>query len=94
MRKYIFSLLGILLVVLSTFSFALQPEVSVWAEDDPPSVVEEKPIENQEGLWSKIKQGVQDIYFSISFEVHYRYSRFFPKYSLSSMYCWGSRNGC
>jgi hypothetical protein len=75
MRKYIFSLLGILLVAFSTFSFTLQPEVSVWAQEESASVEEAKPIDNQ-GLWSKIKQGVQDITGAVGESISQLVSKF------------------
>ena len=76
MRKYIFSLLGILLVALSTFSFALQPKVPIWAQGDPSGTVEVEPIENQEKLWSKIKQGVQDITGAVGESISQLVSKF------------------
>lgn len=71
MRKYILPLLGILLVALSTFSFALKPIDIVLARESvtPPEGLEQEvktengydvvPVDNShEGLWIKVKNFV------------------------------------
>jgi len=78
MRKYILPLLGILLVALSTFSFALKPTISVWAQEEETTTVEEpEPIDNQAGLWGSIKQGVQDITGAVGESISQLVSKFF-----------------
>jgi hypothetical protein len=76
MRKYIFSLLGILLVALLTFSFGLQPSLSIWAEEDPPIVKEAEPIKNDKDLWGFIKEGVKDITGAIGESISQLVSKF------------------
>ncbi|HRY22252.1 MAG TPA: hypothetical protein P5311_00595 [Candidatus Dojkabacteria bacterium] len=77
MRKYLFPILGIFLVALSTFSFALKPISMVLAED-PVSIITEEPeaIDNQ-GLWGKIKTGVQKITGAVGESISQLVSKFF-----------------
>jgi hypothetical protein len=75
MRKYIFSLLGILLVALSTFSFALQFSVPVLAQENASSIEDQDPIDNQ-GIWPQVKQAVQDITGAIGESISQMISKF------------------
>ena len=58
MRKYLFPVLGIFLVALSTFSFIAKP-TQIFAQED--SVLDEyiEPVDNtHEGLWGNMKRFV------------------------------------
>ncbi len=76
MRKYILPILGIFLVALSTFGFALQPIIQVSAQGETFAVEEPEPIDNQ-GLWGKIKGGVQKITGAIGESISQLVSKFF-----------------
>jgi hypothetical protein len=76
MRKYILPILGIFLVALSTFGFALKPISMVLAQDSVAAAEEPEPIDNQ-GLWAKIKGGVQKITGAVGESISQLVSKFF-----------------
>ncbi|MFA7627832.1 MAG: hypothetical protein WCY37_00215 [Candidatus Dojkabacteria bacterium] len=76
MRKYILPVLGIFLVALSTFSFALKPINLVFAQGATTAADEPEPIDNK-GIWGKIKEGVQSITGAVGESISQLVSKFF-----------------
>lgn len=77
MRKYLFPILGIFLVAFSTLSFALKPISMVLAEEDPVTTSEEPEAIDNQGLWAKIKTGVQKITGAVGESISQLVSKFF-----------------
>jgi hypothetical protein len=76
MRKYLFPILGIFLVALSTFGFAWKPISMVLAQESVAAAEEPEPIDNQ-GIWAKIKGGVQKITGAVGESISQLVSKFF-----------------